>query len=108
MRISLWDGTFIVAAKSAQYPERLVGEGLNGVILSEEAKLKDKIWPKYIRPTLADYNGWSFHSSTPEGKNWFYDLWQTGQDQTIKTGNPGVCQRGSITMSTRHLPTKPM
>jgi hypothetical protein len=58
----------------------LVGEGLSGVILSEAAKLKDKIWPKYIRPTLADYNGWSFHSSTPEGKNWFYDLWQSGQD----------------------------
>lgn len=80
MRISLWGGAFIVSAKSAQYPERLVGEGLSGVILSEAAKLKDKIWPKYIRPTLADYNGWSFHSSTPEGKNWFYDLWQTGQD----------------------------
>ena len=37
---------FIVSAKSAQYPERLVGEGLSGVILSEAAKLKDKIWPK--------------------------------------------------------------
>ncbi len=80
MRIVLWDGTFEIVAKSAQNPERLVGEGLSGVILSEAAKLKESIWYKYIRPTLADFNGWSFHSSTPEGKNWFYRIWQQGQD----------------------------
>lgn len=80
MIITLWDGAMQIIAKSAQNPERLVGEGLSGVILSEAAKLKENIWPKYIRPTLADFNGWSFASSTPEGKNWFYDLWRNGQD----------------------------
>lgn len=80
MVITLWGGAMQIIAKSAQVPERLVGEGLSGVILSEAAKLKDSIWPKYIRPTLADFNGWSFFSSTPEGKNWFYDLWRNGQD----------------------------
>ncbi len=80
MQITLWDGTFQIIAKSAQNPERLVGEGLSGVILSEAAKLKASIWPKYVRPTLADFGGWSFSSSTPEGKNWFYNLWRQGQD----------------------------
>lgn len=80
MMITLWDGAMQIIAKSAQNPERLVGEGLSGAILSEAAKLKPNIWPKYIRPTLADFQGWSFHSSTPEGKNWFYDLWRQGQD----------------------------
>lgn len=80
MHISLWDGTFQVHAKSAKHPEQLVGEGLHGVILSEAAKLKQSVWFKYIRPTLADYEGWSLMASTPEGKNWFYDLWKTGQD----------------------------
>lgn len=80
MIITLWDGAMQIIAKSAQNPERLVGEGLSGVILSEAAKLKENIWPKYIRPTLADFNGWSFASSTPEGKNWFYELWRNGQD----------------------------
>lgn len=80
MQIVLWGGAMEITAKSAQIPERLVGEGLSGVILSEAAKLKDTIWPKYIRPALADYSGWSFHSSTPEGKNWFYDLWRSAQD----------------------------
>lgn len=80
MKISLWDGAMEIEAKSAQNPERLVGEGLSGVILSEAAKLKESIWVKYIRPTLGDFGGWSFHSSTPEGKNWFYEAWRRGQD----------------------------
>lgn len=80
MRISLWDNAMEIVAKSAQNPERLVGEGLSGVIMAEAAKLKESIWYKYIRPTLADFGGWSYFSSTPEGKNWFYRLWQQSQD----------------------------
>jgi hypothetical protein len=80
MHISLWDGLFQVHAKSAKYPETLVGEGLSGVLLSEAAKLKPSVYPKFIRPTLIDYRGWSFLSSTPEGRNWFYRAWQAGQD----------------------------
>lgn len=80
MLIKCWDGALRIEAKSARYPERLVGEGLSGVILAEAAKLKDKVWFKYVRPTLADYNGWSYFSSTPEGKNWFYELWRKAQD----------------------------
>lgn len=80
MRMSLWGGKFIVEAKSAQYPDSLDGEGLDGVLLVEAAKLKPKIWHKYIRPALADNRGWSLMTSTPEGKNWFYEMWQRGQN----------------------------
>ena len=80
MQIRLWGGAMEIIAKSAQVPERLVGEGLSGVIMCEAAKMKSSIWPKFIRPTLADVNGWSFFGSTPEGKNWFYDLWRHAQD----------------------------
>jgi len=80
MHISMFDRRFIIAAKSAKYPGTLVGEGLSGVLFSEAAKLKPSVWNKFIRPTLADFGGWSFFSSTPEGRNWFYDFWQTGQD----------------------------
>jgi hypothetical protein len=79
MQISLYDGKFIVLAKSAAKPERLVGEGLNGVIMAEAAKQKEETWLRFIRPTLADFRGWSLHTSTPEGKNWFYGLWDMGQ-----------------------------
>lgn len=80
MSISLWGGLFYVSVKSAKYPQTLVGEGLRGVVLSEAAKLRSSVYDKYVRPTLADYRGWLLASSTPEGKNWFYDLWQRGQD----------------------------
>lgn len=73
MHISLWGGRFQVHAKSAKYPDTLVGEALHGVILAEAAKLKKSVWHKYIRPMLADYRGWGLMTSTPEGKNWFYD-----------------------------------
>lgn len=80
MHISLWGGLFQVHAMSAKYPDSLVGEGLSGAIFAEAAKLKPSVWSKYIRPTLADYKGWALLTSTPEGRNWFYDLWQKGQD----------------------------
>lgn len=80
MQLSLFEGKYLVLGKSAKHPERLVGEGLNGAIMAEAAKMKESVWSKYVRPTLADYNGWSIHASTPEGKNWFYENWQAGQD----------------------------
>lgn len=82
MHLSLWDGRFQVHAKSEKHPDSLVGEGLSGVILAEAAKMKERTWTKLLRPTLADFAGWSGMMSTPEGKNWFYDLWKTGQDPT--------------------------
>lgn len=83
MHISLWGGLYLVDALSAKYPDTLVGEGLSGVVLSEAAKLKPTVFPKYIRPTLADFGGWSFMGSTPEGKNWFYRMWQAGQNPLL-------------------------
>lgn len=85
MSISLWGGQYYVQAKSAKYPQTLIGEGLRGVVLVEAAKLKESVYDKYIRPTLADYRGWLFSGSTPEGKNWFYRQWQRGQDPARPT-----------------------
>jgi hypothetical protein len=83
MQVSLWDGAMIVTAKSAAKPESLVGEGLHGVIMAESAKMKESVWSKYVRPTLADFRGWSLWNSTPEGKNWFHDLYQQGKNPAV-------------------------
>lgn len=80
MVISLFDRNLIIHAKSAKYPTTLVGEGLTGVIFSEAAKLKPSVWYKFLRPTLADFDGWAQFGSTPEGKNWFYDIYMNGLD----------------------------
>jgi hypothetical protein len=80
MHLSMWGGRFQVHAKSEKHPDSLVGEGLSGVVLAEAAKLKARTYNKLIRPTLADFLGWCLMTSTPEGKNWFYDMWRRGQD----------------------------
>ena len=74
MHVSLWGGRFQVHAKSAAHPESLVGEGLHGALLVEAAKIKERVWTKFVRPTLNDFKGWADFTSTPEGKNWFYEL----------------------------------
>lgn len=85
MTISLWNGAYYVQGKSAKYPQTLVGEGLRGVVLVEAAKLKESVYDKFLRPTLADYRGWLFAGSTPEGKNWFHRLYERGQDPNRPT-----------------------
>ena len=66
--------------RSAQYPESLVGEGLDGAILAEAAKHKRDTWERYIRPALSDKRGWADFTTTPEGQNWLYSLYQFGQN----------------------------
>lgn len=112
MHLSAFNGLFQVHAKSAKYPSTLVGEGLSGVIMAEAAKLKASVWHKYIRPTLADFRGWAIFSTTPEGKNWLYELWQRGQDPQDKAWaswrlpswlNPYVYPKGATDEGVRLL-----
>jgi hypothetical protein len=70
--------------RSAQHPESLVGEGLDGAILAEAAKHKRETWERYIRPALADKRGWADFTTTPEGRNWIYDMWQFGRDPAFE------------------------
>src|SRR6478609_1381039 len=115
MNVSLFGGTMIVSAKSAAHPESLVGEGLHGVIMAEAAKMKESVWSKFVRPTLADFKGWSLWNSTPEGKNYFYQMWQLGQDPAIPDWsswrqpswtNPFVFRGGANGNQLRLLKTK--
>lgn len=67
-----------VECRSAQHPENLVGEALDGVIMSEAAKHTEETWKRYIRPSLADHRGSATFPTTPEGLNWIYDMFQLG------------------------------
>ena len=69
-----------VEVRSAQYPERLVGDSLDGVIMSEAAKHHLETWERFIRASLADRRGWATFPTTPEGHNWLYTLWQLGMN----------------------------
>lgn len=69
-----------VEARSADHPENLVGEALDGIIISEAAKQKEETWKRFIRPALTDKRGFATFPTTPEGFNWLHELWQLGQN----------------------------
>jgi hypothetical protein len=72
-----------VEVRSADHPENLVGEALDGVIMSEAAKQKKETWERFIRPALADKRGFADFPTTPEGFNWLHELWQYGQNPSM-------------------------
>lgn len=70
-----------ISVKSADRPETLVGDGIDCLIIEEAAKIRKIVWEQYLRPTLADRQGWALFTTTPEGYNWIYDLWQRGKSE---------------------------
>ena len=72
-------------ARSADHPENLVGEALDGVILSEAAKQKIETWERFLRPALADKRGFATFPTTPEGFNWIHKLYQLGRHPDFPT-----------------------
>jgi len=77
-----WGTRFEV--RSADHPDYLVGEALDGVIVSEAAKQQPDVWTKYLMPSLSDRQGFATFPTTPEGQNWLYRLWQQGQNPKFK------------------------
>ena len=72
-----------IEVRSADHPENLVGEALDGVIMAEAAKHRRDTWDRFIRPALADKNGWATFCTTPEGQNWLFDLYMYGKDSDL-------------------------
>lgn len=65
--------------RSADKPERLVSQGLNGVWIEEAARCKASAWVDNLRPTLSDKLGWGIFTTTPMGKNWLWkECWAKG------------------------------
>jgi len=66
--------------RSADDPESLRGEGLDFVVLDECAFMAESAWSESLRPALSDRLGKALFISTPKGRNWFWRLYQRGQD----------------------------
>ena len=63
-----------IEVRSQEKEDQMVGEGVGAVIMAEAARLKPHIWTELIRPTLGDYHGVAVFSTTPRGRNWYYEL----------------------------------
>lgn len=65
---------------TAGSPDALAGEGVNFVVVDEAALIPESVWWQLIRPTLMDSHGRALIISTPRGRNWFWKVWNMGQD----------------------------
>ena len=71
----------LMELKGADKEDSLRGVGLNHVILDEFAFMKKEAWTEVIRPALSDKKGTATFIGTPDGFNYFYDLYQQGLNQ---------------------------
>lgn len=67
-------------AKSADHPDKLVGEGLDLVVIDECGIIHPDAWYESLRPTLTDTGGRALLIGTPKGRNWFWGEYQKGID----------------------------
>ncbi len=72
----------IVDMWSLDQPDAARGRKYRRVVIDEAAMIPAlaEAWNAVIRPTLTDYRGDAWFLSTPKGRNFFWQLWQRGQD----------------------------
>jgi phage terminase large subunit len=94
MYIELVNGSVIQIVGSDNF-DALVGANPIGVVFSEYAVANPLAW-SYIRPMLAENNGWAIFISTPRGHNHFHRLF------TLNEESPNwFCEMRDITQTYR-------
>jgi predicted phage terminase large subunit-like protein len=68
-----------IHVRSGENPDSLRGLKLYFVVVDEAAFIKPDVWAKIIRPALSDLKGSAIFISTPDGRNYFYDMYMLGQ-----------------------------
>jgi hypothetical protein len=76
---NLGGGVSELRAKSGDTPNSLLGAGLDWLVVDEAARLRPEIWSAYLSQRLIDRRGWALLISTPNGCNWFRELFKRGQ-----------------------------
>ena len=77
--ITLINGARIYV-RGADRPDTLRGVSLTYAVLDEVADIKPAAWEQVIRASLSDKKGSCIMIGTPKGRNWFYDLYNLGQE----------------------------
>ncbi len=68
-----------IEIKSADSDVR--GAGLDGMVVDEAAFIEEETWTKVLRPTLTDRQGWCMMLTTPNGMNWWRDLFHAAKSR---------------------------
>ncbi len=64
-----------VQVVSGADPDNMRSAGRAGVVYDEAAFGQERVWTEILLPSLMDYDGWAMLISTPNGFNWFYNVW---------------------------------
>lgn len=81
LQLELINGITIYV-RGADNPDTLRGLSLYYAVLDEAAFIKPETWEKIIRASLSDRKGDALFISTPDKRNFFYDLYKLGLSGT--------------------------
>jgi hypothetical protein len=81
MDITLINGAKIYV-RGSDRPDTLRGVSLTFLVLDEVADIKSETWEKVLRASLSDKKGTALFIGTPKGRNWFYDMYNLGLEET--------------------------
>ena len=70
--------------RSAKNPDDLRGDGIHRMTIDECREIRARAWFEVMMPMLADTDGTAVFISTPEGHDWFHDIFMKGQDPLEK------------------------
>lgn len=75
--LDMWTGDNEDAGRGRKYKR---------IVVNEAAMIRalKGLWEQTIRPTLTDYRGDAWFGSTPKGRNYFWQLYQRGQDPEFR------------------------
>jgi predicted phage terminase large subunit-like protein len=75
-------GSGSIKVCSADNPDSLRGEGLDGLVIDEAAFLDKEAWTASLRPALSDKQGWCMKLTTPNGYNWIKEEFDAAPGRT--------------------------
>ena len=96
--------------KGSDRPDSLRGGSLKHLVLDEAAFIKEDVFNNILRPALSDRMGSCIFIGTPEGRNWFYDLyegageWEDYERWHLTTYDNPFVQRSEIDAAKKTLP----
>ena len=74
LEITLINGS-VISLKGSDRPDTLRGSSLKLLVMDEAAFMRANVWQEILSPALTDLKGEAIFISTPEGRNWFYDIY---------------------------------
>ena len=69
--------------RTAEEPDSLRGEGIDDVVIDESGHIMnlEELWEQCVRPSLMDNSGQGLFIGTPNGFNYFYNLFLRSRDK---------------------------